>query len=175
MNRNVTPWIILFGHHPMYSSDASTDSGDLQQEIEPLLHTYNVDLCSTLFHPNTLFIFEKTLIVSMIMCWWWIFRTYAWIWKNLSCISRCTNSNPTSESNRTTNHCIFKSKRYHSFNNRYLRCDDWWTMGSASTRLVCFQVCVFSKIIRSISVCWLMVMIIIIIEREVWIWEIGDL
>ena len=29
---------------PMYSSDLSTDSGPLQQYIEPLLKKYNVDL-----------------------------------------------------------------------------------------------------------------------------------
>lgn len=43
-NRKQTPWIVVLGHRPMYSSDKSTDSGPLQQYIEPLLHRYKVDL-----------------------------------------------------------------------------------------------------------------------------------
>jgi len=38
------PWLILVGHRPMYSSDKATDSGRLQQEIEPLVINYGVDL-----------------------------------------------------------------------------------------------------------------------------------
>jgi len=43
-NRAKTPWIFFMGHRPMYSSDLSTDSGPLQQYIEPLLHQYQVDM-----------------------------------------------------------------------------------------------------------------------------------
>jgi hypothetical protein len=69
-NRANTPWIFILGHRmfffsfkaklffallaytfalssplgPMYSSDLSTDSGPLQQYIEPLLKQYKVDL-----------------------------------------------------------------------------------------------------------------------------------
>jgi len=43
-NRANTPWIFIFGHRPMYSSDLATDSGPLQQYIEPLLRKYKVDL-----------------------------------------------------------------------------------------------------------------------------------
>ena len=38
------PWLIVVGHRPMYSSDQATDSGRLQEEIEPLLVKYGVDL-----------------------------------------------------------------------------------------------------------------------------------
>ncbi|CAM4841662.1 unnamed protein product [Rotaria magnacalcarata] len=38
------PWLILVGHRPMYSSDQATDSGRLQQELEPLIIKYGVDL-----------------------------------------------------------------------------------------------------------------------------------
>jgi len=41
--RSITPWIILLGHRPMYSSDVSTDSGKLIT-LEPLLQKYGVDL-----------------------------------------------------------------------------------------------------------------------------------
>lgn len=44
INRTETPWLILGGHRPMYSSDEATDSGPLQLYIEPLLRKYNVDL-----------------------------------------------------------------------------------------------------------------------------------
>jgi len=44
INRTETPWLILGGHRPMYSSDKATDSGPLQLFIEPLLKQYNVDL-----------------------------------------------------------------------------------------------------------------------------------
>lgn len=44
VNRSETPWLILTGHRPMYSSDLSTDSGQLQQFIEPLLIKYKVDV-----------------------------------------------------------------------------------------------------------------------------------
>ena len=38
------PWLILVGHRPMYSSDQATDSGRLQEELEPLVIQYGVDL-----------------------------------------------------------------------------------------------------------------------------------
>jgi len=38
------PWLILVGHRPMYSSDQQTDSGRLQEQIEPLMIQYGVDL-----------------------------------------------------------------------------------------------------------------------------------
>ncbi|CUE64474.1 metallophosphatase, putative [Bodo saltans] len=44
VNRTETPWLILGGHRPMYSSDLATDSGPLQLYIEPLLKKYNVDV-----------------------------------------------------------------------------------------------------------------------------------
>ena len=44
INRTKTPWIILLGHRPMYSTDKSTDSGPLQQYIEPLMLQFNIDL-----------------------------------------------------------------------------------------------------------------------------------
>jgi hypothetical protein len=47
INRTETPWLILGGHRPMYSTDTSTDSGPLQQYIEPLLRKYSVDVQMT--------------------------------------------------------------------------------------------------------------------------------
>eukprot|EP00759_Apiculatamorpha_spiralis_P035510 PhF_6_TR36208/c0_g1_i3/m.52835 len=44
VDRTVTPWVVLAGHRPMYSSDTVTDSGPLQTYIEPLLIQYKVDL-----------------------------------------------------------------------------------------------------------------------------------
>lgn len=44
INRTETPWLVLAGHRPMYSSDTATDSGPLQRYIEPLLRKYNVDI-----------------------------------------------------------------------------------------------------------------------------------
>jgi hypothetical protein len=44
INRTETPWLVLAGHRPMYSSDKSTDSGPLQELIEPLIVKYKVDL-----------------------------------------------------------------------------------------------------------------------------------
>lgn len=44
INRTKTPWLILAGHRPMYSSDRDTDSGPLQMYIEPLIIKYKVDL-----------------------------------------------------------------------------------------------------------------------------------
>lgn len=44
INRTQTPWLILSGHRPMYSSDKSTDSGPLQQYVEPLITKYKVDV-----------------------------------------------------------------------------------------------------------------------------------
>ncbi len=35
---------ILVGYRPMYSSDQATDSGSLQQELEPLFIQYGIDL-----------------------------------------------------------------------------------------------------------------------------------
>ncbi len=47
-NRHNVPWIIVVGHRPMYSSDLSTDSGPLQQYLEPLLYQYQVDIARLL-------------------------------------------------------------------------------------------------------------------------------
>ena len=44
VDRSRTPWLILVGHRPMYSSDKNTDSGPLREYIEPLLVRYGVDL-----------------------------------------------------------------------------------------------------------------------------------
>jgi hypothetical protein len=44
VNRSLTPWVIVAGHRPMYSSDASTDSGPLQEILEPLFVEYKVDV-----------------------------------------------------------------------------------------------------------------------------------
>lgn len=44
VNRTETPWVVVQQHRPMYSSDTSTDSGPLQQDIEPLLQKYSVDV-----------------------------------------------------------------------------------------------------------------------------------
>ena len=44
INRTKTPWLILGGHRPMYSSDRSTDSGPLQQYLEPLIKKHGVDV-----------------------------------------------------------------------------------------------------------------------------------
>lgn len=43
-NRKNSPFIIVVGHRPMYSSDKSSDSGPLKRELEPLLNKYGVDL-----------------------------------------------------------------------------------------------------------------------------------
>jgi len=47
VDRTKTPWVIMLGHRPMYSSDEATDSGPLQQYIEPLLVEYKVDIMLT--------------------------------------------------------------------------------------------------------------------------------
>ena len=44
VNRTETPWVIVAGHRPMYSSDKSTDSGPLQQYLEPLFLKHQVDV-----------------------------------------------------------------------------------------------------------------------------------
>ena len=52
VNRTKTPWIILNGHRPIYttSSGGSAPYGvvpvalDLQEALEPLLYKYSVDL-----------------------------------------------------------------------------------------------------------------------------------
>ena len=60
-NRETTPWIFLFGHRPMYSSDKATDtSPNLQEYIEPLLKEYSVDLASSL---SFFFFFELLLFL----------------------------------------------------------------------------------------------------------------
>ena len=38
------PWLILVGHRPMYSSDQATDSGHLQEQLEPVIIQYGIDL-----------------------------------------------------------------------------------------------------------------------------------
>jgi hypothetical protein len=38
------PWLIVVGHRPMYTSDKGANSGQLQQQLEPLLVQYGVDL-----------------------------------------------------------------------------------------------------------------------------------
>jgi predicted phosphodiesterase len=44
VDRKKTPFVILLGHRPMYSSDVETDSGPLQERIEPLMAKYGVDV-----------------------------------------------------------------------------------------------------------------------------------
>lgn len=44
VNRSRTPWVIVAGHRPMYSSDKATDSGPLQRYLESLLLQFNVDV-----------------------------------------------------------------------------------------------------------------------------------
>eukprot|EP00743_Colponemidia_sp_Colp-15_P000782 GILK01000863.1.p1 GENE.GILK01000863.1~~GILK01000863.1.p1 ORF type:complete len:414 (+),score=60.05 GILK01000863.1:941-2182(+) len=48
VDRSVTPWLIFTGHRPMYTSSNDLDEGPLrvhlQQELEPLLIRFNVDL-----------------------------------------------------------------------------------------------------------------------------------
>lgn len=38
------PWLIIVGHRPMYSSDQATDSGHLQEQLEPVIIQYGIDL-----------------------------------------------------------------------------------------------------------------------------------
>jgi len=44
INRSETPWVLIIGHRPMYSSDLATDSGPVQLYLEPLLYQYHVDV-----------------------------------------------------------------------------------------------------------------------------------
>jgi predicted phosphohydrolase len=44
VNRTKTPFVVLLGHRPMYSSDIATDSGPLRDLIEPLMIKYRVDV-----------------------------------------------------------------------------------------------------------------------------------
>ncbi|CAF2652431.1 unnamed protein product [Rotaria sp. Silwood2] len=38
------PWLIVVGHRPMYTSDQGANAGQLQEELEPLVVEYGVDL-----------------------------------------------------------------------------------------------------------------------------------
>ncbi|CAF1112864.1 unnamed protein product [Rotaria sp. Silwood1] len=38
------PWLIVVGHRPMYTSDEGANAGRLQEELEPLVVKYGVDL-----------------------------------------------------------------------------------------------------------------------------------
>ena len=38
------PWLIVVGHRPMYTSDKGANAGRLQEELEPLVVQYGVDL-----------------------------------------------------------------------------------------------------------------------------------
>ena len=44
VDRSVTPWVVVAGHRPMYSSDKSTDSGPLQAYLEPMFIRHGVDV-----------------------------------------------------------------------------------------------------------------------------------
>lgn|SRR5690554_5438949 len=50
VNRSVTPWVIFFGHRPMYSSaNYKSDyimSLKIREALEPLLMKYKVDLAN---------------------------------------------------------------------------------------------------------------------------------
>jgi hypothetical protein len=44
VDRTRTPWLIVGGHRPMYSSDKSTDSGPLRADLEALFNRYGVNV-----------------------------------------------------------------------------------------------------------------------------------
>lgn len=43
-SKSSRPWLIVVGHRPMYTSDEGANAGHLQDELEPLLVRYGVDL-----------------------------------------------------------------------------------------------------------------------------------
>ena len=53
VNRNITPWVVVNGHRPIYTTSSSggslasvtTVARDLRASIEDLLYTYEVCIC----------------------------------------------------------------------------------------------------------------------------------